>query len=52
MITLDFPVTTTGFIDRFLVSAKAYGVDVILFFNKNDIYDNETLLAREDEKFI
>ena len=50
MITLDFPITTTGFIDRFLVSAKAYGVDVILFFNKNDIYDKETLARQEKMK--
>jgi len=50
MITLEFPVTTTGFIDRFLVSAKAYGVDVILFFNKNDIYDKETLGRQEKMK--
>jgi len=50
MITLESPVTTTGFIDRFLVSAKAYGVDVILFFNKNDIYDKETLGRQEKMK--
>tara|TARA_B100001758_G_C18411172_1_gene615819 strand:- start:1968 stop:2894 length:927 start_codon:yes stop_codon:yes gene_type:complete len=40
MITLDSPITTTGFIDRFLVSANAYGVKVILLFNKLDIYDD------------
>jgi len=44
MITLKSPTTTTGFIDRFLVSAKAYGVDVILFFNKYDIYNDDTLV--------
>ena len=43
MITLKSPITTTGFIDRFLVSAKAYGVDVILFFNKYDIYDDNAI---------
>jgi ribosome biogenesis GTPase len=40
MITLDSPVTTTGFIDRFLVSANAYGVEVILLLNKIDLLDN------------
>ena len=40
MITLDSPITTTGFIDRFLVSANAYGVKVVLLFNKLDIYDD------------
>ena len=34
MITLNSPVTTTGFIDRFLVAANAYGTEVILLFNK------------------
>ena len=40
MITLDSPVTTTGFIDRFLVSANAYAVEVILLLNKIDLLDN------------
>ena len=43
MITLDSPVTTTGFIDRFLVAANAYGVEVVLLFNKLDIYDDVLL---------
>ena len=38
MITLIAPVTTTTFIDRFLISANAFGVDVILLFNKTDLY--------------
>ncbi|MDC0249587.1 ribosome small subunit-dependent GTPase A [Flavobacteriales bacterium] len=46
MITLDSPITTTGFIDRFLVSANAYGVEVVLFFNKLDIY-NDLLLQNQ-----
>ena len=37
MITLDSPVTSTGFIDRFLVAANAYGVGVVLLFNKIDL---------------
>ncbi len=41
MITLDSPVTTTGFIDRFLVAANAYGVEVVLLFNKIDLLDDE-----------
>lgn len=48
MITLDSPVTTTGFIDRFLVAACAYDVEVILLFNKQDIY-NDSLLYRSKE---
>ena len=32
MITIEDPVTTTNFIDRFLVSANAYNIDVVLLF--------------------
>ena len=39
MITLENPVTTTAFIDRFLVSANAYGVEVVLLLNKTDLLD-------------
>lgn len=41
IITLDSPVTSTGFIDRFLVAGKAYDIEVILFFNKLDILSQE-----------
>lgn len=48
MITLDSPVTTTSFIDRFLVSANAYGVDVLLLFNKTDILSSRIRQEQED----
>ena len=48
MITLDSPVTTTGFIDRFLVAANAYGVEVVLLFNKTDLLDDELQTQQED----
>ena len=41
MVTLLNPITTTTFIDRFLVSANAFGVEVILLFNKIDLYNIE-----------
>ena len=41
MVTLINPITTTTFIDRFLVSANAFGVDTILLFNKTDLYDSK-----------
>lgn len=47
IVTLAFPETTTGFIDRFLVSANAFGVEVILLFNKNDLYESNTLLEQD-----
>ena len=42
-ITIENPVTTTGFIDRFLASAEAYKIPVILLFNKIDAYDQKAL---------
>ncbi len=41
LITIDNPPTFTIFIDRFLVSAKAYSIDTILVFNKIDAYEIE-----------
>jgi len=49
MITLINPITTTAFIDRFLVSANAYGVDVVLLFNKKDLYNNKLL---QDQRYL
>lgn len=43
MITLKKPKTFTGFIDRFLATSEAYEIQVILLFNKVDIYDPEEL---------
>jgi ribosome biogenesis GTPase len=42
IVTIQFPVTTTTFIDRFLVSAEAYRIPCHLIFNKIDLYDDET----------
>jgi len=42
MVTIKSPVTTTSFIDRFLISAKAYGINVVILFNKIDLLDDES----------
>lgn len=39
LITLNNPPTFFAFIDRFLVTAAAYGIPVILVFNKMDTYN-------------
>lgn len=44
IITLNNPPTFTTFIDRFLVTAKAYRVEAILLFNKIDTYNDDELL--------
>ena len=43
LITINNPPTTTNFIDRFLVTAEAYGIETILVFNKIDTYDDTML---------
>jgi ribosome biogenesis GTPase / thiamine phosphate phosphatase len=48
IVTLARPRTSTGFIDRFLVTATGYFIPTSLIFNKIDLYD-ETLAAYENE---
>lgn len=43
LVTINNPPTTTSFIDRFLVTAEAYGIEAILIFNKIDTFDDATL---------
>ena len=43
VITVVNPQTSTTFIDRFLASAEAYRVPVVLIFNKTDILDEQAL---------
>ncbi|MBQ3877238.1 MAG: ribosome small subunit-dependent GTPase A [Prevotella sp.] len=41
IVTVANPLTSTTFIDRFLASAEAYRVPVVLVFNKSDLLDAE-----------
>ena len=41
IVTVNYPITTTVFIDRFRATAEAYGVPVKLVFNKIDRYKGE-----------
>ena len=43
IVTVNYPVTSTTFIDRFLASAEAYRVPVLLVFNKTDLLDGDEL---------
>ena len=43
VVTVAMPETSTTFIDRFLASAEAYRVPVILVFNKKDVLDDDAL---------
>jgi ribosome biogenesis GTPase len=52
LVTLNNPVTTFAFIDRFLVSAEAYGIPVILLFNKMDSYNEGERQALEEMQAV
>ncbi|HJC98204.1 MULTISPECIES: ribosome small subunit-dependent GTPase A [Bacteroidaceae] len=43
VVTVNYPETSTIFIDRFLASAEAYRVPVALVFNKTDLYSEDEL---------
>ena len=43
LVTINNPPTTFNFIDRFLVTAEAYGIETIILFNKIDTFDENTL---------
>jgi len=52
VVTLASPPTSLGFIDRFLVTAEAYGIPAILVFNKLDLFSEEGLAILQDYKGI
>ncbi|WP_115462244.1 ribosome small subunit-dependent GTPase A [Winogradskyella aurantiaca] len=43
LVTINNPPTLTSFIDRFLVTAEAYSIEVILLFNKLDSYNDDAI---------
>lgn len=43
VITVNYPETSTTFINRFLASSEAYDIPVILLFNKVDKYTDDEL---------
>ncbi|MEC4049238.1 ribosome small subunit-dependent GTPase A [Flavobacterium sp. SUN046] len=49
LVTINNPPTTTSFIDRFLVTAEAYGIEAVLIFNKIDTYDEAMV---EEQLFL
>ena len=52
MITLKTPPTFPAFIDRFLVTSKAYEIKTVLVFNKIDLYDSEELVEMRSLKEV
>lgn len=52
IITLASPRTSTGFIDRFLVTAEAYHIPAQIIFNKIDLYDEESWVTHKQIKDV
>jgi ribosome biogenesis GTPase len=50
--TLAMPRTSAGFIDRFLLTAEAYRIPVVLIFNKLDIFEMDEELLADLDAFI
>jgi ribosome biogenesis GTPase len=49
IVTINYPETSTTFIDRFLANAEAYSIPAILVFNKTDLIDSEEDKAKLEE---
>ena len=45
--TLAQPMTSTGFMDRFLATAEAYSIPTVIVFNKIDVYGEEEMMELE-----
>jgi ribosome biogenesis GTPase / thiamine phosphate phosphatase len=52
IVTLTFPRTSLGFIDRFLVTAEAFEIPAKVVFNKIDLFNAEELTYLEEIKQI
>ena len=49
LVTINNPPTTTSFIDRFLVTAEAYGIEAVLVFSKIDTFSDE---MRDEQLYL
>ena len=52
MVTVDNPVTLTGFIDRFLVSVGAYHIPAVILINKKDAFTESSEAVAQDWKKV
>ena len=52
IVTLAFPRTSAGFVDRFLLTAEAYHIPAILIFNKLDLFEADAEMMNELNAFI
>ncbi len=52
VVTLKNPLTSTTFIDRFLATAEAYSVPVVMVINKIDLLDDEDMEYMRAMKYL
>ncbi len=52
VVTLKNPLTSTTFIDRFLATAEAYSVPVVIVINKTDLLDEEEAEYMQAVKYL
>ena len=52
IVTVNYPVTLPGFIDRYLISAEAYRIPAGIVFNKIDLYTPADLERLEELIYI
>lgn len=52
IVTLAYPRTSAGFVDRFLLTAEAYHIPTTIVFNKIDLFENDVELMNELDAFI
>lgn len=52
VVTLKNPLTSTTFIDRFLATAEAYSVPVVIVINKTDLLDEEETEYMQAVKYL
>ncbi|MGD0711592.1 MAG: ribosome small subunit-dependent GTPase A [Bacteroidales bacterium] len=52
VVTLAFPRTSTGFIDRFLVTAEEYHIPAFIVFNKSDLYPDDFFTYLEELRSV
>jgi ribosome biogenesis GTPase len=52
VVTLSYPRTSLGFIDRFLVSAESFRIPQVLVFNKKDMLSPDDIELQEAIMFI
>lgn len=52
IVTVNHPVTSTTFIDRFLATAEAYRVPAMLIFNKIDLLSPDELLCLDELRVL